>query len=368
MTIGYILDDSLDRSDGVQQAVLAIGEQMSQLGHEVHYIVAETRRTDIPNVHVMSRYLQASFNGNSVRTPRPVSRRKVRELFEQVSFDVLHVQMPYSPFMAGRVIAGAPKHIRIFGTFHILPYNLLASTGTRVLGVMQRRQMQHFVSCFAVSAPALNFMERAFRVQGEVLPNPVRWTFFHGRKPTTSKKAKIVFVGRFEERKGVLELLRSYADLPQSLKDTTQLILCGAGPLHETAQRLSERLNVAAELPGFVTEDEKADHLASATIAVFPSISGESFGIVLAEAMSAGAGITLGGNNPGYASVLGDWPDVLFDPKDQQAFCATLQRFLTDVALRTKIGAQQHETARNYDIRTVASRLEAAYKAVDQTK
>jgi phosphatidylinositol alpha-mannosyltransferase len=97
--------------------------------------------------------------------------------------------------------------------------------------------------------------------------------------------------------------------------------------------------------------------LASADIAVFPSTGGESFGIVLTEAMSAGAGVVLGGNNPGYASVLSDWPEALFDPDNTQEFSDKLELFLRDATLRRKIGVKQQQQVKGYDTNAIASRL-----------
>lgn len=365
MTIGYILDDTLDRPDGVQQAILAIGEEMRARGHEVHYIVTKTERTDVPQVHDLGRFWRVSFNGNSVRTPRPVSKRRINRLFSEVSFDVLHVQMPHSPLMAGRVIAAAPKQVRVFGTFHILPYNFLASFGTKLLGSIQARQVRSFQACFAVSPPALKFLQRTYGVKGTVLANPVQWDFFHsrsgdGKSPSRAKQA-VVFVGRFEERKGVLELIQAYSQLSAATRESTELILCGKGPLHQAAAKLADELHIKVTLPGYVSEEEKADYLAQATIAVFPSMSGESFGIVLAEAMAAGSEVTLGGNNPGYQSVLEPWPETLFNPRDHGAFARTLEQFLQDEPLRKRIGSAQHAAVKAYDVRSIARQLERTY-------
>lgn len=362
MTIGYILDDTLDRADGVQQAVLTIGEYLRSEGHDVHYIVAETTRTDIENIHSVGSFWHLRFNGNSVRTPKPASKKRIKKLFSDIAFDVLHVQMPFSPLLAGRVLDYAPQDIPVFGTFHILPYNQAASFGTNVLGKLQSKRVANFTQLFAVSEPARIFMENAYGCHGTVLPNPVNWSFFHAyHRPANVKISDIVFVGRFEERKGVRELVRAYAGLPTELQNQTRLIMCGKGPLHEEIRQLATELDVSVDLPGFVSEEQKAMYLSGARIAVFPSISGESFGIVLVEAMSSGSRVTLGGNNPGYSSVMSGWPEALFDPTDQKQFSAILQKFLTDDKLAGLIGAQQHHAAKSYDVAEVSGILLQTY-------
>ena len=364
MTIGYILDDSLDRSDGVQQAMIAIGEHMRSLGHDVHYIVTNTTRRDIQNIHSIGSYYSLSFNGNSVRTPRPVSKKLLKQLFSDISFDVLHVQMPYSPFFAARVLNHAPKDVVRVGTFHILPYNWFAKTGTRLLGLLLRRSLKNLDVCYAVSEPALQFMRKSFSIDGSVLPNPVDYEFYHNATRSKTDRKHIVYIGRFEERKGVRELVRAYAQLDKGIRKQAQLIMISKGPLLDEIKQYSDDHSLRISFPGFVSEEEKAQYLAGANIAVFPSISGESFGIVLTEAMSAGAGITIGGNNPGYASVLSPWPDTLFDPKDTLAFSILLTRLLADPKIAKEIGTRQHEYVKQFDIGVVAERLlDEAYRS-----
>jgi phosphatidylinositol alpha-mannosyltransferase len=121
------------------------------------------------------------------------------------------------------------------------------------------------------------------------------------------------------------------------------------------------KLNLDIDFPGFVSDEQKAQFLANADIAVFPSKSGESFGIVLTEAMSARAGVVIGGNNPGYSSVLSEWPETLFNPSDINEFSSKLKMFLSDATLRASIGEQQHEVAKKYDIQVIVDQLENIY-------
>jgi phosphatidylinositol alpha-mannosyltransferase len=197
MIIGLLLDDTLDRSDGVQQSVLAIGKELSKRKHEVHYVVAETERTDIDNVHSMGSSISLKFNGNSVRTPMPISTRKIVALFSEVKFDVLHVQMPFSPVFSARILNNAPKGIKKYGTFHILPYNNFSKYGTGLLGRALKKTLKDFNNVFAVSKPANDFMYSSFGVKGTVLPNPVDYSFFHSFKKQKKTKTQIVFIGRF---------------------------------------------------------------------------------------------------------------------------------------------------------------------------
>lgn len=363
MVIGLVLDDTLDRADGVQQAMISIGEELRKRGHEVHYVVSETERTDLENIHSVSKFVSVKFNGNSVRTPLPAQKAKLAQLYGKIDFDVLHIQMPFSPLLSGRVAATAPKLTKLYGTFHILPYNIIATGGTKLLGKVTKQTIERMKRCFAVSPPAKKFMDDSFGTftKSSVLPNPVNYKYFHSFKKKPSDKTRIVYVGRFEERKGVKNLIEAYAKLPESMRLHSQLTMIGKGPLDDVIRMRAEQLGLDVVFPGFVTEDEKAQTLANADIAVFPSISGESFGIVLTEAMAAGAGVTIGGNNPGYASVLEPWPQTLFSPKKQSELTELLAKMIREPKLRESIGKKQHEAVKQYDIGRVVDQLEKAY-------
>lgn len=362
LTIGYILDDTLDVTDGVQQAMLQIGEEMRQQGNDVHYITTKTTRNDIQNIHTIGTSFSTKFNGNSVRTPLPTYRKKIIQLFEKIHFDILHVQMPFSPFFAARVLQYAPEHVVIVGTFHILPYGVFAKVGTRLLALPLRKTLQKIDKAYAVSEPALEFMRDSFSIDGTVLPNPVDYSFFNTFKSNkTSKSFRVVYVGRFDERKGVKQLVLAIESLMRTVKPPIEFIMCGAGPLHKELVATAKIKHLPITFPGFVTNDEKAGYLASADIAIFPSISGESFGIVLTEAMSANAGVTLGGNNPGYASVLHKWPEVLFDAKNPNEIAKSILTFMNDDKLSRRIGKEQHIKVREYDTKRIVKELTSDY-------
>jgi len=153
LTVGLLIDDSLDRPDGVQQYVLTLGAWLAARGHTVHYLTASSERTDLENLHVVGRTVNVRFNGNHLGTPRPVPRAEARELVDRLDLDVLHVQMPYSPFLAGRFVDAATRadHGRaaVVGTFHIYPQSRLVSAGTRVLGALERKRLARFDAVLA---------------------------------------------------------------------------------------------------------------------------------------------------------------------------------------------------------------------------
>lgn len=370
MKIGLVLDDTLDKPDGVQQHVLTVGAYLTDQGHEVHYLVADTERKDIPNVHGLGRYVGVRYNKNLVRTPLPGNRSKIKKLLAEENFDVLHVQLPYSPFLAKQVIRNAGPKTAVVGTFHILPASYLHGYSNQLLRVLLGKSLKRFDKILAVSEPAVHFARKAYGISAEYLPNPIDVASFRKGKRLSRydrRKLNIVFLGRLVSRKGVLQLVAAYNDMPDELANKTRLIICGKGPLKSRArQRVSKDRNV--EFTGFVSEKDKPDYLASADIAVFPSVGAESFGIVLVEAMAAGSRVVTGGNNAGYKSILGPQPYLLFDPRNKASFIEHLTMFITDETLRDKMYAWQQDTVGQYDISVVGPNIVKAYKLALQAR
>ncbi len=364
MKVGLVLDDTLDKSDGVQQHVLTVGAWLKDQGHEVHYLVADTTRKDIENVHSLGRFVSLRYNRNNVRTPLPASRKKIKALLEAEQFDVLHVQLPYSPLLAKQVIRYAGDATAVVGTFHILPVSKIHGYSNQALRVLLGKSIQRFDKILAVSEPAVHFARKAYGMRADYLPNPINISVFRAGKRLAelkSKKLTILFLGRLVKRKGIMELIDAYNHIDDELAAKTQLIICGKGPLKTRANH-QVRVDRNVKFLGFVPEKNKPDYLASADIAVFPSTGGESFGIVLLEAMAAGSKVVIGGNNAGYASILGEQPYLLFDPRDRNAFVEQLEQFITDEKLRERMYTWQQQTIHQYDIGVVGPKLVKIYK------
>jgi phosphatidylinositol alpha-mannosyltransferase len=369
LKIGLVLDDSLDKTDGVQQYVLALGGWLETQGHEVHYLVGETRRVDIPRVHSLAKNLAVRFNGNRMSMPLPGASKRIKRLLSEEGFDVLHVQLPYSPFLGGRIIAHASPTTAIVGTFHILPNSLLSVLANRVLAAWCRAGIKRFEKIVSVSAAAQRFARRVYGITGDVLENMVDYQRFYGAKPLAryhDNKKTVLFLGRLVPRKGcglLLEAVKLLADSEAGLPEF-RVVICGTGPLESSLKQYvaENKLQDYVEFAGYVPEADKPRYYASADIAVFPSNGGESFGIVLLEAMASGRTAVLAGNNPGYASVLADRTDLLFDPHDAGALAGELQLLLSNDEERQSIVRWCAAYARQFDTPAVGKRLLELYR------
>lgn len=372
LKIALLFDDTLDKPDGVQQYILTVGTWLARQGHDVHYIVGETLRTDIPNTHSLARNVKVRFNQNRMSIPLPVSRRKIRELLAREQFDVIHVQVPYSPQLAARVIAAAPAKTAIVGTFHIAPHSPLVHVANRALGMWLKPTLRRINKMMAVSSVARDFAKRTFHIDGEVVPNTIDLQpFFAGKPfPQYADRPTIVFLGRLVERKGCLHLLEAVNRLVKTGVKPFRVIVCGGGPLETTLKNYvkTHDLEEIVIFTGFISEADKPRYLTSADIVTYPSTGGESFGIVILEAMAAAKGAVLAGDNPGYASVLAEHPEALFAPQDITAFAELLKKYIENAALRRQAHAWQQASVKQYDIPVVGTRILAVYKAALQER
>ncbi len=369
LKIGLVLDTSLDPSDGVQQYVLAIGGWLSSRGHDVHYLVGQTKNRKLPNLHSLTRNISVKFNGNRTTIPLPTSSKKLKNFIKENKFDVLHVQVPHSPFMAQKLIIAADKHTAVIGTFHILPYGKIPAAANHLLGIWLKPSLRRFDKMLAVSPAAAEFAKQSFKISADVLPNVVDYELYARAKPLNKyqdSKINILFLGRLVRRKGCLVLLKAINQLVSSTHNVPEfrVIICGSGHLRPSLEKFvkDNSLQDIVEFVGFVNETDKPKYYASADIAVFPSNGGESFGIVLLEAMASSRGAVLAGDNPGYRSVMEPQPGLLFDAEDTHGLAKLLEVYLNDDPLRDKMAAWGSNYTRQFDINTVGTKLLSVYQ------
>lgn len=375
MKIGFVFDDTLDKPDGVQQYIFTLGAWLRGQGHDVHFLVGQTKRTDIPNIHSLSRNVSVRFNHNKLSIPLPVSRKKLKTFLAEQEFDVLHVQMPYSPYFAGRVVLTAPTKTAIVGTFHIMPYGLASKFGTKLLNILSRKSLKRFDQVVAVSDAAQHFAKTGMGLETVVVPNAVdldRFKVGQGLAEFADGKHNLVFLGRLVPRKGTAELLKAVNLLNQQKRfENRRLIIVGSGPEEPKLKSYVNKHNMTDKIifTGQAEESQKANYFASAELAVLPSLSGESFGIVVVEAIASGAGVVLGGDNPGYRFVLADSTEALVNPSQTKVFADKIDQLLKDVNLRAQINAAQKQRIRQFDIKVIGPRIEEIYsQAIDKNK
>src|SRR3990167_1123076 len=358
LSVGFLFDDSLDSPTGVAQYVKTLGAWLSSQGHKVYYLVGQTKIENWQGgpVYSLSKNVNVTFNGNRLSIPLPANRRRLRQLLAGLDLDVLHVQMPYSPFLAGRIISLVPQSVAVVGTFHILPLNWLAEYGTHLLKWINWRTLRRFDAAVSVTPPAARFAAKRFGLGLKVITNCANLKSAKALKPGNAKAPRIVFLGRLVERKGCAQLIEAVNLLPSRHPNQNfELIIAGDGPQRHKLQNITNKLAIAPKIKflGYVIETEKYNLLASADIACFPALAGESFGIVLLEAMAAGSRVVLAGDNPGYRNLFKGRSELLFDPRNSEEFCDRLAKYLKPTASAVRLHAWQKELVKTYDVDTI---------------
>jgi phosphatidylinositol alpha-mannosyltransferase len=366
MKIGFVFDDTLDSYDGVAQNVKLFGQWMQAQGHEVRYLVGETKMLEWADgrVYSLSKNQKVAFNGNVARVPLPANKKRIQQVLETENFDILHVQMPHSPFMAQKVVNAASDKVAVIGTFHVAPSGMLSKVGGRLLRLMYLNGLNRFDALLSVSDAAADYAKSAFGVKTSIMPNVIELAKFQvPNKKIKVDKDNILFLGRLVKRKGARQLIEAFYILSQYNPNAT-LSIGGDGPERTGLEELVKKYNLQSRVSflGFIEEQEKANLLASSAIDCFPSLYGESFGISLLEGMAASPGAVIAGNNPGYKTILKKRPQMLVDPINSLAFAGKLSEILDNKQIREEINAWQREEVKKYDINAVGDKLLKVYK------
>jgi phosphatidylinositol alpha-mannosyltransferase len=362
LKVGLVFDDTLDSSDGVAQYVKTLGAWLSDRGHSVCYLVGETSLESWHNgrVYSLSKNVRVTFNGNKLSMPLPAKNRRLKRVIATQDLDVIHVMVPYSPFMAAKVIKSVSRKTAVIGTFHIFPSGWLSAVGSKLLWMILARTLRRFDQIVSVSSAASQFAHDSYHTQTKIIPNMIDVKKYKAKPSIDGPGKTIVFLGRLVDRKGARYLVEAFAGL--GIKDA-RLLIAGDGPQRGDLEALAARLGIRdrVEFLGYIDESDKPSLLASADIACFPSLYGESFGIVLLEAMAAGAKVVLAGDNPGYRSVLGEQPGLLVDPRKTDQFALRLKELLIDERQIEPLTEWQRETVRQYDVDVVGEKLLGIY-------
>ncbi len=368
LTIGFVFDDTLDALDGVQQHIITIGTELAQRGHDVHYLVGETHHSPVPQTVSLARNVMVSFNGNRMRIPLPVRKREIRAALAHNNYDILHIQAPYSPLFGGRVLECAPQSTGVVATYHIAPIDRRARYGGRALGLVNAHSHRRVDEVIAVSQVAAQYAQFTAHTHGTIIANPVNVEKFATAAHRATRDAAhphIVFLGRLVPRKGAQLLLDAldygerHGMFPMPGLHVT---IAGDGPLMDDCVQRAARLRTPVQFVGTVDEG-KADLLASADVAVFPAIGGETFGIVLPEAIASGAGVTFAGDNPGYRWTMRGDEDALFSvgPDHARVLAERIERALTDAPWARRLHAREEALLDRYNVQAVTDEVEQVY-------
>lgn len=342
MKIGLVCPYSINKHGGVLEVVLALQAGLQQRGHDVKVITPLPRGTE-PDDHpddVIFFGTSADFNSISHTTTQissTVDNEAVDAILQREQFDILHFHEPWAPFMSRQLLQRSSS-VNI-ATFHSkIPETLMTRTVIKVVTPYLKSVMQYLHVYTAVSESGAEYVAGLTNEPITIIPNGIDLHKYR-RKPAKKATRKdavqtILFIGRLERRKGVKYLLRAYQALAQS-NPQVKLVIAGDGPERERLELLAEDLKLPnVNFLGYVSEDRKLELLAEADLLCSPAVFGESFGIVLLEAMATGT-VCLAGNNSGYVDVMQELGAVsIINPTDTEEFARRMGLLLRETALR----------------------------------
>lgn len=351
---------------GVQAHVLALAEHLGELGDEAT-VIAPARGSPPPIVTGVGGSVGIPFNDSVAPLAlSPLAGRRALRAVRRFDPDVVHVHEPAAPVVSLVVTLRGPRPV--VGTFHAWSDSDRVYRAARPL---IRPAVDRLAALLAVSAPAiahhadaLGVPERAFRR----VPNGVDVDRFAGAEPfpdlVDPDRPTLLFVGRLERRKGLEELVRSFVRL-KAERPALRLLVVGDGPERARCQELlPATLRADALFLGQVPHEDLPRFYASADVFVAPALGGESFGIVLLEAMAAGLPV-VATTIPGYASVVSDGVEGrLVEPGSGRALADALDALLENPALRAAMADEGRRTAGRYDWPVVTRMTRDVYREV----
>ena len=349
LKVGIVSPYGYPHPGGVNEHVRHTHEALTALGHDVWIITSKYGRQRESEGHVirLGTGFAAPANGSVGRVTLGLRfKRQARDILEAHRFDILHFHEPFVPFLSPTVLE-ASDTVNI-GTFHAFGgFSPSYWIGSRFAG----RLAELLHGRIAVSGAARHFISRYFPGDYRIIPNGVDLDRFATAQPLEELRdgtLNILFVGRFEERKGLIHLLKAYHRLRKRHVDA-RLLVIGDGPKRREYRRFVGLRGIRdVEWLGRVSDEDKVRYFASADIYVAPNTGQESFGIVLLEAMAAGVPI-VASDIHGFKNVIQrNVQGFLVEPRNPRALAAGLYALARDPDLRHEMGEAGRARAPEY--------------------
>ena len=366
MRIGIVCGYSFDVPGGVQNHVRDLAETLIGLGHDVSVLAPADDDAQLPPYVVSAgRAVPVRYNGSVARLAfGPLSAARVRRWLAAGRFDVLHVHEPVSPSLS--LLAVLSARGPVVATFHT------AMTRSRTLAAAQgllQIVLERITGRIAVSALARKVQVEHLGGGAVEIPNGVRGGPVRQRGAAarlaggvrTGWGGTIGFLGRFTEpRKGFAVLRAAFAALARR-RPGVRLLVAGPGEPAELLEDVPVQLREQIVFLGLIPRQDKPRMLRSVHVYAAPNIGGESFGMILTEAMAAGAPVVASDMDAFRRVLDGGRAGVLFPTGDAPALAAALEELLDDPARRAELAARAREVVAGYDWPVIAGRVLEVY-------
>jgi phosphatidylinositol alpha-mannosyltransferase len=366
--IGIVSPYSFDVPGGVQNHIVDLAEALITLGHEVSVLAPADEDAELPPYVVAAgRAMPLPYNGSVARIAfGPVSTARVRRWLARGKFDVLHVHEPLTLSLS--LLAVLSARGPVVATFHT------AMVRSRALAAAQgflQPVVEKITARIAVSELARKVQVEHIGGGAVEIPNGVAVAKFATAQPLPGwpgEGGTLGFLGRFTESRKGFELLRTAFVTLARQRPALRLLVAGPGDRGDLYDDIPPDLHPRVEFLGLVSEADKARMLRSVDIYVAPNTGGESFGMILTEAMAAGATIAASDLDAFRRVLDGGRAGALFPTGDTEALTAVLAELLDDPQRRALLAECAREAVEAFDWPSVANRvLEVYATAIEAT-
>ncbi len=364
MRIGLVCPYSWEHPGGVQAHVRDLAVALTTLGHEPSVLAPADDDADLPPYVVPAgRAVPVRYNGSVARLNFGlISATRVRRWLRDGAFDVVHVHEPAAPGLSMLAVWAADGPV--VATFHS---SIIRSRAMAAAYPILQTIVEKLSARIAVSEAARRTVVEHLGGDAILIPNGVAVARFAGVEPLPGwpdPGGTLGFLGRFGESRKGFAVLKEALPLILAERPATRLLVAGPGDPDEALADVEPAVRERITLLGMVSDQDKARMLRSVDVYVAPNIGGESFGIILTEAMAAGTPV-LASDIDAFARVLEDGrAGALFPNGDASELARGALALLADPARRARLAEVGSEVVRQYDWEAVAGDIVAVYETV----
>jgi phosphatidylinositol alpha-mannosyltransferase len=360
LRIGLVCPYSWDVPGGVQNHIRDLAEFLIDNGHHVEVLAPATESEDLPDYVVSAgRAVSIPYNGAVARVLFGVgANSRVRSWINDGDFDLLHLHEPAIPSLS--LLACWAGEGAMVGTFHAAAKYQKAIFA---IGPILEPVIEKLSARIAVSESARLTLTAHLETDAIVIPNGIYADNYRdGSSRPEWQGNTIGFLGRFEEdRKGLPVLLDALPIISRFIPDI-RVLIAGPGDSEEVLAKVDPQLRNRVEFLGKISEEDKADFLASVSLYIAPNTGGESFGIILAEAMAGGAAV-VASDIPAFADVLGNGQyGALFESENSENLAKVIIDLLRDETKRREFAAAGAVHAQRFDWGQVGEEIFEVYE------
>ncbi len=360
LKIGIVCPYGWDAPGGVQNHVRDLAEYLIAHGHSVSVLAPCANEEILPEYVVSAgKPIAIPYNGAVARVLfGPIAFSRVRQWISQGEFDVLHLHEPAIPSIS--LLACWAADGPMVGTFHAAAKRQKAIFA---LGPILEPVIEKLSVRIAVSEASRLTLTEHLDTDAIVIPNGVyAERFRNGRAQQKWSGETIGFIGRFEEPRKGLSVLLEALPIVARFAPNVRVLVAGPGDTDEIYKQIHPQLRSRISFLGRLTEEDKADFLSSVSVYVAPNTGGESFGIILAEAMAAGAPV-IASDIPAFVSLLGEGRyGSLFATEDSSDLAKKIIELLRDDETRQRLSIAAQERSKFFDWDTVAEQIFSVYE------